>query len=68
MTDRERQEFDDRLAEDAQRRYERMTERDRQRYLDDLQNEQRPLGQTAAGLDYFTRPASAPRSEIREQV
>jgi hypothetical protein len=45
----ERQAYDDRLAEDAQRRYERMTERDRQRYLDDLQNEQRRLDRPRRG-------------------
>jgi hypothetical protein len=43
MTDRERRQYDDRLAEDAQRRYERMTDPERRRYMDDLQNEQRRL-------------------------
>jgi len=43
MTDRERRQYDDQLAEDAQRRYERMTDPERQRYLDDLQSEQRQL-------------------------
>ena len=43
MTDRERRDFEDRLAEDAQRRYDRMTDAERQRYIDDLQREQRRL-------------------------
>jgi hypothetical protein len=44
MTDRERHAFEDQRAEDAQRRYERMTDAERQRYIDDLQREQRRLG------------------------
>ena len=43
MTDRERRGFEDQLAEDAQRRYDRMTDAERQRYIDDLQREQRRL-------------------------
>jgi hypothetical protein len=43
MTDRERRQYDDRLAQDAQGRYDRMTDRERQHYIDDLQSEQRRL-------------------------
>jgi hypothetical protein len=43
MTDRERRQYDDRLAEDAQRRYERMTDRARQRYAGELEGEQQRL-------------------------
>jgi hypothetical protein len=46
MTDRERRQYDDRLAQDAQRRYDRMTDRERQRYIDDLQSEERRLDST----------------------
>ena len=49
MTDRERHQYDDRLAQDAQRRYERMTDAERQRYIDDLQNEQRRLDRPRRG-------------------
>src|ERR1700730_18012707 len=44
MTDRERRAFEDQLAEDAQRRYERMADAERQRYIADRQREQRRLG------------------------
>jgi hypothetical protein len=44
MTDRERRAFEDQLAEDAQRRYERMADAERQRYITDRQREQRRLG------------------------
>ena len=44
MTDRDRRAFEDQLAEDAQRRYERMADAERQRYIADRQREQRRLG------------------------
>jgi hypothetical protein len=44
MTDRERRQYDDRLSEDAQRRYERMTDPERQRYIDDPEKRATPLG------------------------
>jgi hypothetical protein len=37
------------LAQDAQRRYERMIDAERQRYIDDLQNEQRHLDNARRG-------------------
>ena len=49
MTDRERRQYDDRLAQSAQRRYERMTDPERQRYIDDLRNEQRRLDRPRRG-------------------
>ena len=49
MTDRERRQYEGRLAQDAQRRYERMTDAERQRYIDDLQNEQLRLDRPRRG-------------------